>query len=178
MKLKYTLTPLTVLSLALLTACGEKPSTQVEKAPDDHAGHDHGDHEGHDHGDHSGHDHVKAGPNQGRMITELSPQAEFLVRDDRKIQISFFDQDMKQVAPEEQNITVVTGERRNPTELSFKLEGDSLVSDKPLPMGNNFPTIVAIKPSADSEEVVSKFTLNLSGCTSCDNKEYACECHH
>lgn len=187
----YTLPILALASFALLS-CGKK---EVH-TPDD--GHDHGDHGAHalhdhdekeahsdkdkhdDHSghDHSGHEHAKAGPNQGRMIENVSPQAEFLVLDDRKVQITFFDESMTAVTPTSQEVTVVSGERTAPIELTFTAQGDSLVSAEALPEGNNFPTIVAIKTDADAADAVTKFTLNLSECPGCDNQEYACECEH
>ncbi|MGJ8673584.1 hypothetical protein [Rubritalea sp.] len=184
MKLKYTLTTMAALSFTLLSSCGKKAEAEAEHG--DHAGHDHsdhedcdhGDHEGHDHGSHEGHDHATAGPNQGLLITEVSPQAEFLVLESGKVQISFYDDSMTAVAPSTQTVTVVTGVRTSPTELSFTTEGNVLMSEQAIPSGNNFPTIVAIKPSEGAEEVITKFTLNLSDCPTCDNKEYACECHH
>ncbi|MFC4995090.1 hypothetical protein [Rubritalea tangerina] len=196
--MKYTITTLAALGFVALSSCGDKPKEHNEQNKhtnneetnqehshgehDPHDGHDHSscshDHSGHDHGDHAGHSHVKAGPNRGRMIQEIQPQAEFLVLEDGRVQISFFDQEMKNVSPSDQVVSVVSGERISPVEMSFSREGDVLVSKQSLPKGNNFPTVVAIKPNANAEEVTSKFTLNLSDCSSCDNKEYACECHH
>ena len=187
--MKYTITTLAAVGFAFLSSCGDKPKEHSDN--DAHAGHDHAegehddhdDHAGHDHAageheDHSGHDHIKAGPNKGRMISSVTPQAEFFVMDDGRVQISFFDADMKAVAPAGQTVSVISGERISPLEMSFTAEGSALVSKEALPKGNNFPTVVAIKTSADSEEVITKFTLNLSDCSSCSNKEYSCECHH
>lgn len=195
--MKYTITTLAAVGFAFLSSCGDKPK---ERSGDDHSGHDHGaeghdedhsghdhpageheekdEHAGHDHDDHSGHDHIKAGPNKGRMISSVTPQAEFFVMNDGRVQISFFDAEMKAVAPAGQTVSVISGERISPLEMSFVAEGNALVSKEVLPKGNNFPTVVAIKASAEAEEVITKFTLNLSDCTSCSNKEYSCECHH
>lgn len=195
--MKYTLPTLALASFALLSSCGEKEIHGPDDGHDhgdhgSHALHDHGlqgetgghdDHSGHDHAkgahdDHSGHDHVKAGPNSGRMIENVSPKAEFVVLDGGKVQITFFDDAMKVVAPSSQVVSVVSGERSNPVELTFTAQGQSLISTEALPAGNNFPTIVAIKANADAEEVITKLTLNLNDCSSCSNKEYSCECHH
>ena len=191
MKLKYTITTLAAASFALLSSCGDKKETHSDNDGHDHgdhAGHDHAEgehdeHEGHDHAqgdhdDHSGHDHIKAGPNKGRMISTVTPQAEFFVQDNGKVKITFFDKEMNVVAPSGQSVSVVSGERISPVELTFTAEGDALVSTEALPAGNNFPTIVAIKSNADAKEVVTRLTLNLSDCSSCSNQEYACECHH
>lgn len=128
--------------------------------------------------DHHGHAHIKAGPNKGRLLPKVSPQAEFLVRHDRKVQITFYDDKMKVIEPSTQVVSVLTGKRSAPVEMNFKSDGKALISDKKVPAGKKFPTIIAIKSNVYAEEVVTKFTLDLSDCTSCENKEYACECHH
>jgi len=147
---------------------------------DDHEGHDHDDHEGHDHDDHEGHDHgdIVAGPNGGRVLMSVEPHAEFLVTDDRKVQITFVNDDLKPVPSAEQNVSVIAGDRSSPTSLSFAKSGDVLVSDKVLPGGNDFPVIVQIKTDASAETVREKFNLNLADCPTCDYKEYACTCAH
>ena len=147
---------------------------------DDHDDHDHDDHEDHDHDDHEGHDHdsIIAGPNGGRVLTAVEPHAEFFVTDDRKVQIAFVDDDLKQVAAAGQSVSVIAGDRSNPTSLAFAKSGDVLVSDKALPAGNDFPVIVRIKTDASADAVREKFNLNLNDCPTCDYKEYACTCEH
>lgn len=139
---------------------------------------DHGEEAKHEHGAGCDHAHVKAGPHKGRMIESVSPAAEFVVLDDRKVQIHFYDANMQAVAPSTQQVVVVTGDRATPVELSFVAQGSTLISEQALPAGENFPTTVAIKADANAKHVLEKFTLNLSDCSKCDNKEYSCECHH
>lgn len=195
--MKYTITTLLAIGLPFLSSCGDK-NTQAkdEHAGHDHAsheghdheghdhadhegegheGHDHGDHEGHDHGDHHGHEHVKAGPNGGRMIAEAN--AEFFVTDSRNVQVTFYGAEDKATSPEGKSVIVLTGERSAPFEMSFKVDGDHLISEQAIPAGNNFPTVVEIDLGGD-KKVEEKFTLNLNECPKCDNKEYACECEH
>ena len=147
---------------------------------DDHEGHDHDDHEDHEHDDHDGHDHEKiiAGPNGGRVLTAVEPHAEFFVTDERKVQIAFVDDDLKPVAAADQTVSVIAGDRSNPTNLSFAKSGDVLISDKVLPSGNDFPVVVQIKTDAGAETVRERFNLNLADCPTCDYKEYACTCAH
>jgi len=144
-------------------------------AHDDHADHDH------DHDDH-GHDHAKkiTGPNGGKVITEVEPHAEFFVTADRKVRITFLGDNNKAIAPGTQSVSVACGDRSNPTMLTLAKEayGNSLISSSALPAGNNFPTIVTFKATADAKPVYAKFTLNLSDCPSCKYKEYACTCDH
>ena len=127
------------------------------------------------------HDHehaAKAGPTGGKLITEVEPHVEFFVTKEKKVEIRFVDDDNKVVAPGEQVITATLGDRSSPTKLNFTKEGDKLVSDKIIPEGNDYPTVVQIKTSAKAKAINAKFNLNLSKCPTCSNAEYACTCEH
>ena len=152
--------------------------------------HEHGDHDhDHDHG-HSAdyvddeeehghsHDRATAGPNGGRVLFGVEPHVEFFVTDDRKVKLTFVDDDLKPVALAEQTATVITGDRSAPIKLSFVREGDSLVSEGGLPEGTQFPVVVQLKMTPDAAPVIEKFNLDLSDCPSCDYQEYACTCAH
>ena len=125
------------------------------------------------------HEHAaKAGPTGGKLITEVEPHVEFFVTKDKKVEIRFVDDDNKVVAPGEQVISVVMGDRSAPTKLAFTKDGNKLVSDKAIPEGNDLPTVVQIKAKAGEKSVTEKFNLNLNDCPTCKNKEYACTCAH
>jgi hypothetical protein len=139
---------------------------------------DHADHK--EHADHKDGDETKkiAGPNGGRVLTSVEPHLEFFVTKDRKVKITAVDEAGKAIPLGEQSVTVTGGSRSNPTRMSFTKEGDSLISDKAFPEGNNLPVIVQIKAKPDAKTVIEKFTLNLSDCPSCAHAEYACTCAH
>lgn len=120
---------------------------------------------------------IKA-PNGGRVIESVEPHAEFLVSPERKLEIRFLDHDGKVVAPAAQVVTVVMGERSNPTKLAFTKDGDKLVSDQAIPDGKNLPVVLQIRASAADKAVTSKFNLNLATCPECKHGEYACACDH
>lgn len=127
------------------------------------------------------HDHehaAKAGPTGGKLITEVEPHAEFFVNKDKKVEIRFVGEDNKVVAPAAQVVTVTLGDRSKPTKLSFTKDGDKLISDKAVPEGNDYPTVVQIKADAKAKPVNAKFNLNLNKCPTCSNAEYACTCEH
>lgn len=125
------------------------------------------------------HDHAKkAGPSGGRLITAVEPHVEFFVNKDKKVEIRFVDDDNKVVAPGEQVISVTLGERAKPTKLAFAKDGDHLISDKTIPTGNDYPTVVQIKPTAKAKAVNEKFNLNMTKCPDCPYAEYACICDH
>jgi len=125
------------------------------------------------------HDHgIKAGPTGGRLITAVEPHAEFFVNKDKKVEIRFVDDANKVTAPAEQVVTVTLGDRAKPVKLAFTKEGDKLISDKTVPDGNDYPTVVQIKTDAKAKAINAKFNLNLSKCPTCENAEYACTCDH
>jgi hypothetical protein len=127
------------------------------------------------------HDHehaAKAGPTGGKLITEVEPHVEFLVTKDKKVEIRFIDDDNKVVAPAEQVISVTLGERSKPTKLTFTKDGNKLVSDKVVPEGNDYPTVVQIKTDAKAKAVNARFNLNMTKGPTCANAEYACTCEH
>lgn len=127
-----------------------------------------------------GHSHEKkeAGPNGGRLITSVEPHVEFLVTEDKKVQICFVDEAGKVVAPAEQVVEVTTGERRSPVKLTFEKKDSVLLSEQPLPEGERLPTVVQIRETPDSKAVVERFNLDLAHCPGCNLKEYACTCEH
>ncbi len=125
------------------------------------------------------HDHAaKAGPTGGKLITAVEPHAEFFVNKDKKVEIRFVDDANKVVAPAAQVVTATLGDRSKPTKLTFTKDGDKLVSDKPVPAGNDYPTVVTIKTDAKAKAVNAKFNLNMTQCPTCDHAEYACTCDH
>jgi len=195
MKYKKTLLT-TLITFALLswsTSYADHHGNDTDHDHSAHEGHDHAahakakpeeDHSDHDHeaheDDHDEHDHgeVKAGPNGGRIITSVEPHLEFFVTDTRLIQITFLDDDGKAVAPKDQALSLIGGDRQNPVRLRFTKKGSVLLSDKALPEGNNLPIVLSIKADAKSKTVREKFNLNLSDCPTCKYKEYACVCEH
>jgi hypothetical protein len=124
------------------------------------------------------HEKNEAGPNKGRLITSVTPHAEFLVTTERKVQITFIGEDGKAVVPADQVVTVTAGDRTAPTKLTFTKTGNVLLSDSVLPAGNNFPTVVQIKTTPEAKPSYARFTLNTSICGECKNPEYACVCGH
>lgn len=120
----------------------------------------------------------KAGPNGGRILSEVEPHAEFLVTKERKIQITFLDDDAKAITPASQIITVTTGSRSAPTQLTFEKTESGFLSTTALPEGMNLPAIVQVKSSPEAKTVIVRFSINLADCPECDSLEYACTCEH
>ena len=167
MKLKYIL-PIATSAIAFMAT----PFASAENHGDDHTGDDH-----EEHADHAAAKKI-AGPNGGRILMEAEPHLEFFVTKDRKVKITAVDDQGKAIALGEQSVDLIGGDRKNPIKMKFTKEGDSLVSDKAFPEGNDFPVVVSIKTSPDAKKVRAKFNLNLADCPSCDYLEYACTCDH
>ncbi|MCH6256152.1 hypothetical protein MLD52_06305 [Puniceicoccaceae bacterium K14] len=137
--------------------------------------------EGHGH-THDSHSHAdskkKAGPNGGRVINKGGVTCEFLLTDDRFIEIRFLDEDGAIVKPSGQVITVVGGDRSAPTELVFEDKGDAMVSSASFPEGKALPLVLEIRQTKDSDPVRERIRLATHSCGSCDYLEYACVCGH
>ncbi len=186
-RIDLTIYALAIAALHGLSACDDQghdhdrdndQAAHSEGGDDDKGGDDHA-HEGDDADDHGHpHDNIIAGPNGGRVLTEVEPHAEFFVTGDRKVQITFVDDDINAVTLGEQSVSVIAGDRSNPTNLAFARSGETLISDKALPEGNDFPTVVQIKTSPEAEMVRVRFNVNLEDCPTCDQREYACTCDH
>ena len=121
---------------------------------------------------------IVAGPNGGRIIHAVEPYFEFFVRDDRKIQITFLNDQNRPIAPAVQIISAIAGDRMEPTHLTFARHDDSLLSTSALPAGSNVPIILTIKNTAEAKAVRERFMVNFSNCSSCSYTEYACVCGH
>jgi hypothetical protein len=160
--MKNCIKALTTLA-AILFATGCSDHGHGDHGHGDHGHGDHGhDHHGQDHHGHDHHGHAKKtpGPNGGRILTDVTPNLEFLVREDRKVQIAAL-ADGKAIPVTTQSLTLIGGDRANPTTLEFIKDGDVLVSSNALPAGENFPVILQIKTSPNSDSITQKFQLNL-----------------
>ena len=171
--MKYTSLLLTsIAAISFASGCSDKANDHGH----DHD-HDHGKSHDHGKGDHS-HAKKTPGPNGGRILTSVEPHLEFLVLEDRKVQISALTEEAKTTPITTQTLTLTGGDRSNPTSLTFSQSGEVLVSNESLPEGKRFPVILQIKTSADSSPVTDKFEVNFANCPTCDYQEYACICDH
>jgi hypothetical protein len=156
--MKITTTILSILTLGLYAI---QPALSEDKEHHDHA-----------------HDKIVAGPNGGRVITDVEPHIEFLVNKDRTVTLTVLDDDNKAAKITKQTAKITAGDRSKPTKLEFTEKDGKLVSDTKLPEGNDFPLVLQIKPSKLGKKVTIKFNLNLADCPTCKYQEYACTCDH
>ncbi|MBK1882391.1 hypothetical protein JIN85_08195 [Luteolibacter pohnpeiensis] len=161
------------LLLGLLSLCISTAASQAEEE------HDHSHDEGHEH-HHDDHEHAEhqAGPNGGKIIETADFSYEFFVTSDKKVKITFLDQNGATVAPTVQVVQAVGGDRLAPTRLVFKKDGNALLSDQSIPEGHEVPMIVMVKSTPDAKAQIEKFNINLATCPTCEYPEYACICGH
>ncbi|HRH94824.1 MAG TPA: hypothetical protein PLB55_02760 [Prosthecobacter sp.] len=120
--------------------------------------------------------HGMAGPSGGRLLVEMEPHVEFFVNDARKVEIRFVGLANIVIAPGEQEVSVVIGEGAKAATLTFTKAGDKLVSDQPVPAGNDLPVVVQIYAKAGAKPVTESFKLNLTPCPAGKHPQYACIC--
>jgi len=136
----------TLFSLVFFTfllSCGEEHD-HSDHSDHDHHG-DHGEHGDHGHGHGHGKRDSKVGPNGGRMLLGVTPNAEFLLRKDSSIQLRFYENG-KAVNSIADSVQVLIG--GEPVELirdrgfyvskALKLEGPVSVTVKIKQQGQEF----------------------------------------
>ncbi len=121
---------------------------------------------------------ITPGPNGGRIITSVTPNIEFLVRDDRSVQLTFVDEHAKPIEATDAVVSLVGGDRSDPTELTFAVEENTLVSSGVLPEGEVVGVILTIQAGPEAAAVIERFNVDFATCSGCQLVEYACICNH
>ncbi|MDB4500688.1 hypothetical protein N9224_00725 [Akkermansiaceae bacterium] len=131
----------------------------------------------HDHDDekHEEHAHEIQAPNGGRILHDIHPHAEFFITKDRKVQITFVDDEGNAVASD-QTIKAIGGERAKPTKFTFEKTKTGFLSKEKLPEGKLVPIVLTF--THDQEKKRIKFNVNMADCPTCEFLEYACTCEH
>ncbi len=124
------------------------------------------------------HEELTPGPNGGRLVTSVTPNFEFLVLEDRRVQLTFVDENAKPVDLVDAAVNLTGGDRQNPTELVFAAENNALVSNEPLPDGDLVDVILSVQVPAEAEPVLERIKVDFSICSECQLVEYACICGH
>ncbi len=129
--------------------------------------------------DQVGKDHrSEPGPNGGRLVVGDDFNLEFFVKENRRVQISFLDKSGAVVSPSNQTVSLIGGDRSNPTNLQFEKSGEVLLSKSALPDIRNMPAILNVIASEGAKPVRERFNINMSTCSECSLHEYACICGH
>ncbi len=129
----------------------------------------------------TGHDHdnkQSGGPKGGRFLENTDPRAEFYVKKDNTVTITFYDDALKPVTATDQSVTVIAEANGEKTQLEFEKNGDVLVSKGKLPEAEGSNLVVQFRQSAEAKPINFRFALEKGMCDVCKRAEYACICEH
>ena len=118
------------------------------------------------------------GPKGGKVFATESLRAEFLVNADRTVTVTFYDKDMKPVAPDKQSVTVIAEAPDGKAKLELAARNGALSSTEPLPAGEGYRVIVQVRDAPESKPQNFRLDLIMSTCGECSRPEYACTCEH
>jgi hypothetical protein len=116
------------------------------------------------------------GPKGGKVLETKPLRAEFFVRPDNKVTITFYDESMKPIAPGEQIVKVIAEAPSGKATLDFEKSGDAFVSTTTLPEEEGYRIVVHIKQAADAKPQNFRIGYHTETCGECKMAEYACIC--
>jgi hypothetical protein len=117
-----------------------------------------------------------AGPKGGRILTEAAPHAEFFVDANRNVIVSFYDADLKPLAPDVQVVTATAETPSGKVKLEFAAKAGALVSTTPLPEGEGYRVVVQIRAAVGGKPANYRVDFHDEVCGECQRAEYACAC--
>ena len=117
------------------------------------------------------------GPKGGKIVTTAAPHAEFFVEKDRKVTVTFYDQNLKPLALTGQVVTAVAEAKTGKVGLEFAAKGGALVSNVPLPKGDDYPVVLQLRETANARPTIHRVQFRTEICKECKRAEYACTCH-
>lgn len=121
---------------------------------------------------------IVGGPKGGRLLDSEPLRAEFFIEKDRRVTITFYDQNLKPVAAGEQTVGIIAEPKSGKTKLEMEMKGDALMSKTPLPEGENYNVVVQIKSTPEAKPKNFRIALDTHTCGECQRAEYACTCEH
>ena len=116
------------------------------------------------------------GPKGGKIVTTEAPHVEFFVEKDRTVTVSFYDKDIKPVAPSGQVVSAVAEAKTGKVNLAFAAKDGALVSAVPLPEGDGYRIVVQVRDSAQAKPKNYRLEFHDEVCGECKRAEYACVC--
>ena len=117
-----------------------------------------------------------AGPKTGRILTSEAPHVEFLVQPDRTVLVSFYNKDLKPLAPADQVVTATAEAKTGKVNLSFAAKDGALISSAPLHDGDGYRIVVQVRDSAQAKPKNYRLEFHDEVCGECKRAEYACIC--
>ncbi len=116
------------------------------------------------------------GPKGGRILTTEAPHAEFFVEANRTVTVTFYDKDLKPVAPGEQLLSAVAEAKTGKVKFEFDKTATGFVSKQPLPEGDDYTVVVQIRDAVGAKPKNHRVLFHDEVCGECKRAEYACTC--
>lgn len=119
---------------------------------------------------------IVGGPKGGRLLEAEGIRAEFFLEKDRRVNVTFYDQDLKKVPATTQSATAIAEAPSGKKTIEFSKQNDELVSTEPLPEGEGYTVVMRIKPNDASATKNFRIPIETHTCGECGRAEYACTC--
>ena len=116
------------------------------------------------------------GPKGGRLLDSKPARAEFFVNAERKVEITFYDENLKAALLGEQVVSAIAEAKSGKVKLEFEKKEGSLVSITPLPEGQAYIVVVQIRTKAGDKPQNFRVGYHEGICSDCKRAEYACVC--
>ena len=110
----------------------------------------------------------------GRLLEASGVKAEFLIKPDRHVALTFLDAAGKPMARGERSVVVKVDGK----DLALEPKPEGFVSKEPLAAKEPAPIVVQVRTTADDKPKNFRLTLNTAICGECKRAEYACICAH
>ncbi|NDC57605.1 MAG: hypothetical protein EBZ50_01990 [Alphaproteobacteria bacterium] len=117
-----------------------------------------------------------AGPKGGKILTTEAPHAEFFVEKDRTVAVTFYDKDLKPLAPGERVVSAVAEAKTGKVKIEFEKTAAGFVSKQTLPEGDDYTVVVQIRDTAAAKPRNHRVLFHDELCAECKRAEYACVC--
>jgi hypothetical protein len=121
---------------------------------------------------------VVGGPKGGKMLESKPQRAEFWLNAGGKVEVTFYDEALKPVAPAGQTVRITAQAPDGNATLTMKKNEESFVSAESLPEGDGYNIVVQIKDSPSGAFQNFRVPYQLAICGECNRAEYACICDH
>jgi len=116
------------------------------------------------------------GPKGGKIVTSESPHVEFFVAPDRTVVVSFYDKNLKPIAPGDQVVSAIAEAKSGKANLSFTAKDGALVSSSPLPEGDGYRIVLQVRDTVVAKPKNYRVEFHNEVCGECKRAEYACVC--
>ncbi len=119
---------------------------------------------------------IVAGPKGGRLLEAEPLKAEFFVTPERKVEVIFYDANLKPSDPGAQTVAITAEPASGRVKLELEKTAAGFISRQVLPEGAPYRVVVQTRASAEAKPKNFRVDLNLAICGECQRTEYACTC--